>query len=220
MTREFQQYISEETQEDMKILNICEYPFSDEFLKAQYRKMAFKFHPDVSSDETKKEMIKVNLSYTRLRKVVQEFAPHEAVGKTGLTKRDMFDFSEPCARCEAKGYTLRTIPRIEPCPDCQPTYSWVQILRSFSFGSSGRGLGYHFATCPNCQGSGKKYSNTFCIRCDGTGKVKKVCKTCNGKGVLRHEETILKESCIVCHGVGRIEIHPFNPVIRKGAILK
>jgi molecular chaperone DnaJ len=52
-------------------------------------------------------------------------------------------------------------------------------------------------TCPTCGGSGtvqqsagKMRFNVPCTRCGGTGKLRTMCKTCNGEGRVRRQETI------------------------------
>jgi len=202
-----------EDEKHMTILEIKEYPFSEKYLKSQYRKMAFRFHPDINPEEAEKQMTQINLAYEYLKeKTVSEFINGKA--KKAFVKTDMFDMSEMCKSCDGDGYHLREIPEREACPDCQGNF----LFKWFSFLSDNRGNGYHYEKCPSCL-KGFHPSGKPCNRCRGTGLIKQVCKTCNGKGFTLRKETVLKETCHYCKGTGRIEIKPFNPVIKKGAVL-
>ena len=53
-----------------------------------------------------------------------------------------------------------------------------------------------------------------CERCFGTGRIRKFVYQGLGK-----RKGIAFDSCWKCRGVGKIKIDPFNPAIRKGAIL-
>ena len=204
----------DEEKKHMEVLGINEFPFSEEFLKTRYREKAFQFHPDVTTDNTEKEMKKVNAAYSYLKgTAIPSYESSEP--KKPFIKKDMFDLSEPCELCDGKGYHVRNLPISEPCPDC-PTLETRGVF--FFFFPRTKSRGFHWGVCPSCI-NGKKRNGKDCIRCNGTGKVKLVCKTCNGKGYIVNKERTVKETCVKCGGGGRIEVKPFNPVIPKGAIL-
>jgi len=207
----------------MDILGIKEYPFSEPILKTAYRKKAFEFHPDVNSAETEEETKKINIAYTLLLPYAQKL-DHVEMEKWEIPETDIFKLWETCKRCYGRGYNLREVPSIESCPDCpsklRSVGGWMDFIFTFSgFSISIRGQGYHKGQCSTCLGKGQNSRMKECSRCGGTGEVKKVCITCNGKGVKRNKEQYIKEKCWDCFGRGKIEIEPFNPVIRKGAVL-
>lgn len=57
-----------------------------------------------------------------------------------------------------------------------------------------------------------------CDLCNGTGIIN-FCPYCNNTGIIEVEIKYEKEICTKCKGTGKIEIKPFNPVIRKGAVM-
>jgi DnaJ-class molecular chaperone len=211
--------LDDNTKKCMSILEIENFPFSEATLKTQYRKKAFKFHPDVSKEETEKEMKEINSAYTYLKLLATTEFNKDFDADIEYIKKDMFDLSISCCDCNGKGYFLREIPNIEACPDCKNGGDWWNWMSLFSI-YGGRGKGYHLKDCYSCLGKGINLHKKECSICSGTGKVKKVCKTCNGKGIKRNKENYFKEKCFACSGKGRIEVNLFNPVIRKGAILK
>lgn len=200
----------------MSILDIKDYPFSESTLKAHYRKAAFKFHPDVSDAKSEEQMKMVNAAYTFLKEVAQpDYAENHIEKEKQFRDTDIFKFWQPCEKCNSKGYILREVPDVESCTNCPPIIHRVGWWFLFE---RPRGQGYQFEDCPSCI-KGETTSGKECNRCAGTGKVKKVCAACNGKGIKRNKENFIKELCLRCHGNGRIEIKPFNPVIPKGAVL-
>uniref|UniRef100_A0A6M3X7J8 Putative chaperone n=1 Tax=viral metagenome TaxID=1070528 RepID=A0A6M3X7J8_9ZZZZ len=207
----------------MDILGIKEYPFSEPILKTAYRKKAFEFHPDVSGTETEEKMKKINTAYTLLLPYTQKLGCVETE-KWEIPETDIFKLWETCKACSGKGYNLRQVPSVEACPDCPSKHrsvgGWMAFIFAFSgFSDSIRSQGYHKGQCPSCLGKGQNSRMKECSRCDGTGEVKIVCATCNGKGVKRNKEQYIKEKCWDCSSRGKIEIKPFDPVIRKGAVL-
>ncbi len=198
----------------MEILGITEYPFTKEILVTFYRAKAFQFHPDVNDKSTEEEMKNINIAYDFLKDyTTEEYLDEDAVPKE--RDFDIFKIWEPCKSCDSKGYNTIELKRIESCPDCKTYNSHFAWMDFMMFGDV-RGTGYHYEDCPQCKSKG---ASPTCYRCNGRGVIKKVCAACNGKGIKVNKETTIKRKCLDCNGKGKIEIKPFNPVIRKGSVL-
>ena len=113
------------------------------------------------------------------------------------------------------------------CDECDPLPESESLLKSLFtnwdiFGKRvKRSSGFKIIKCRSCKGTGeykqKRGKIVNCFTCYGSGVWRRVkCPKCHGLGVVYEKKLI---DCWKCEGLGKIKIDPFNPVIRKGAIL-
>jgi molecular chaperone DnaJ len=194
---------------------------SAEDIKRAYRKLARKYHPDVSKESDAEEKFKeVNAAYEVLSDP-QKRSMYDRFGKDGLQGMGGFDFGG-----------MR-----------DPFDIFAEVFGNFGnfggFGRSGRGgprrgndlrttlkISFEEAifgaekevevrrreTCPVCDGSGAEpgTSPETCSECNGSGQTRQVqhtllgsfvnittCPTCGGRG------KVVKEPCHHCQGSGQ-----------------
>ena len=155
-------------------------------IKKAYRKLAMKYHPDVSKEEGSEEKFKeISEAYAVLSddEKRQRYDQFGHAGMEGFTAEDFyqnvnFTLEEAFNGCEKE----IKVTRSELCPTCNGSKSKP---------------GHDPQTCPTCNGSGqiKEVSNTFlgqmvnvrpCRQCGGTGKIiTDPCEEC-------HEEVLEK----------------------------
>lgn len=215
--------IGDHSKKAMEVLGIPNYPFTPEELSKKFKVLLFKWHPDKNNNsqeanEMTKELIS---SYKHLKNLAISINASEEDRKKAKKifkeDEDMFSLWETCIRCNGTGQIPNPYTEMEKaCPDCNPIKysSW-----SFTWKSSG----IKTLKCKYCKGTGlfikRNGEKVTCTRCNGSGIWKKVkCRTCKGKGfIMINTEPYI--TCGKCNGVGKIKLNPFNPVIRKGAIL-
>jgi len=221
--------IGEQTQDAMKVLGIENYPFSPEELSTKFRSLVKRHHPDTNKNDpaAKDTTQKLIIAYRHLKNLavamfVDEEQEREAE-RIFEKDEDIFNIWDTCPECGGSG-TIRNewgFGMTKPCPDCDPMESnFFSGLYSYL---ERRSSGFKTLKCKYCKGTGKfKLRNgkiVDCQKCYGTGNWKRVkCRTCNGSGVVS-EEVDEFITCPHCNGLGIIKVTPFNPVIRKGAVL-
>jgi molecular chaperone DnaJ len=196
---------------------------SKEEIKKAYKKLAKKYHPDISKDKNTEEKFKeISEAYAVLSDDSKR-AQYDQFGHAGFDQRftqedifrnfdfdvfrdfgfnsfdNIFDIFFGRRRTKRRGNDLRydlditfeeaafgskkelEIPRTEVCERCNGT------------GAEGD----NFEKCDNCNGTGQyrqvrrtmlgSFTQiTTCMKCGGTGRIiKKECKGCKGKGVVR-----------------------------------
>jgi len=161
-------------QEALHTLSI-KMPFTNDQLKAAFRKKAFEFHPDVSNGNTEEQMKLVNEAYDQLKQYADMIDNNVHI----LIKKEpeddgKFHLWDPCKKCKGEGFVKRDIIGDE-CPDCQHQGSYPEtpngfLYRFYRYFHFYRSVGYHWATCPRCKGL-KTFRGSECVRCAGRGSV-------------------------------------------------
>lgn len=208
--------IGEKTRENMNVLGIKDYPFTETELKSCFRALIKEEHSDISSDKNSKEKSqKIISAYNELKNLAT--IEKKINGDHVVVKRDvedLFDFSQPCSSCQGMGYHIQH--QHKHC-SCDISRSWSP----YSFMVSTHRTGYKTLKCFPCNGTGKfklkSGREVECLKCKGEGKFRVKCKFCKGMGYLLEE---IKVECGTCEGTGRVELKVYNPVIPKGAILR
>lgn len=197
-------------------------------IKKAYRKLAMKYHPDVSDDENATEKFKeISEAYAVLsdpdkRSKYDRFG-HE--GMNGFSAEDIyqnvnfddifddFDLGNIFDMFGFGGNRTRSSNPTGPQRGSD-IYTQVEItLEEAAAGTKKDIKVRHDVTCPECNGTKSKPGSTpeTCSECNGTGQVKEVtrtilgqmmsvrpCRKCGGTG------KIIKNPCEKCHGKGTI----------------
>lgn len=169
-----------------------------EDIKANYRKLALRYHPDRNPGDAKaEEMFKlITEAYATL---------------SDPTKRADYDKSHNFGFAEAPypffDFTFRPSKSLwSPWPGDD-----IPITIELSFIQSLRGVNHYplhitrEVDCPKCSGRCARKTES-CSRCHGTGRIldrtmmPQMCPVCNGRGAL------LTDPCDACSGLGRIII--------------
>ncbi|HHV45683.1 MAG TPA: molecular chaperone DnaJ [Tissierellia bacterium] len=204
-----------------EILNVSRDASQDE-IKASFRKLAKKYHPDLNPNdkEAEKKFKEINEAYEVLgdpekRKRYDMFGESGVNGQGGFNSDftgfgdifdDIFDIFGGFGRATSgtrkqgpvRGADLRYDLELDFNEAVFGVEKEIQVRKS--------------ETCSNCQGSGVKpgSSKETCSKCHGTGEVRyahqtafgqfvrvATCDACNGTG------EIIKEKCPVCKGSGK-----------------
>ena len=201
------------TQDHMSLLGIQSYPFTSKELSTAFRTKLKEVHPDINNGGDKKqnsETRKVIEAYKRLKNLAIDPQEADKIKEEIIEEDfDIFKLYETCLDCHGTR-THRYEVGGRWCPDCSPTSRYLWIFE--------KGLGYNYKQCDKCKGTGKYFDKGMCFKCNGLGIIKIRCTTCKGTGFL--ESKIFVKTCTTCMGRGKVEIHPWNPVIPKGAVLK
>ena len=203
---------------------------SAEELKAAFRNLARKYHPDVSKDEDAEEKFKaINEAYAVLSDVDKRAAydryGHAGVnGAGGMPDFSTVDFSDIFEELFGFG-GMRGSSRRRNAPRAGADLR-LNVKLEFEEAVFGVEKEVDFTrdeTCATCSGTGAKpgTSPTRCQTCNGSGEVRQVrqtllgsmvqvttCPSCGGKGEL------VTSPCETCRGSGleRKMIHKTVPV--------
>jgi len=235
--------IGNTTKEAMACLTIKEYPFSPEELSRKFRTIiktcsaAFKVEKDAKTEEKAKEVI---LAYKHLKNLATSFIvgedEKEAAEKRFYEDEDLFTIWDTCPICRGSRKSKATTATPTKCDECDPLPKpsmIIDIFLGWRFGARDprlRSSGIKTLWCKDCDkdpvtgGPTGKFTQrsgriVTCYTCKGTKIFRKVtCRKCRGEGLL-YIEISTKHDCSHCKGLGKVEIKPWNPVIRKGAVL-
>jgi len=192
----------------------CERTADDGTLKASYRRLAIRWHPDKNpGDGAAEARFKAISEAYDVLKDAQKRAAYDRYGKAGLGQgggagpqgfggfSDIFEdifgqFTGRGRQPSGRGQDLRY--------DLEMTFE-----EAFS-GKSASLTMEVAATCTTCDGRGAKPGTTVkpCTTCRGQGKVnlrqgmfmvERACPTCHGAG------QVIPDPCDTCHGAGRVE---------------
>jgi len=202
--------ISNSTRKYMSILQIEQFPFSEETLKTNFRALAKQYHPDTSGDDSKM-FLKIREAFDSLINLASLVTPEDVnneLKKQEKAKEDMFELYDTCPKCNGLGNRVeqqivrntQSLTRV-PCILCPPRKCNACDNGTFT------------------QRNGRKVT---CLKCKGLGLLPdKRCGWCGGKGTLKYqcEMENVTVKCMLCYGTGKVKVDPFNPVIPKGGIL-
>jgi len=193
---------------------------SADSIRAAYRKLARKYHPDVNKEPDAEARFKeINEAYQVLSNEQQK-AIYDRYGHAGLSQNGMGgagpagfggfgDIFE-----EFFGFGTRGAARQGPRRGGDLRYDLEIEFEEAVFGCEKQITLTRLATCPNCRGSGAEpgTSPMRCPQCGGTGQTRttqqslfgsfvnvSTCPRCNGRG----EVTITP--CSMCHGAQHVE---------------
>ena len=197
---------------------------SDAEIKSAFRKLAKKYHPDVSKEENAAEKFKecqeayAVLSDPQKRKQYDQFghsafSGNGAGGTAGFDFSD-FDFSDIFGDIFGSGFGFNTgrstsrthrgndrVIRVEL--DFMEAVMGTTVpldLDIYETCSDCDGMGGHGEkTCPDCHGSGYVARNQATIF--GSFMTKTTCPTCHGRGVS------FSRICSTCKGQGKVKKH-------------
>lgn len=185
-------------------------------IKKAYRRMARKYHPDVSDSPNAEARFKeVNEAYEVLsdpdkRRTYDRFGHAgleggaRAAGFSGF--RDPFDIFEEVF---GQGFGFRTGRRRGPRRGADLRYDLTLTFEEAAFGCEKDIELTRYEECPECGGSGAApgSSPTRCSKCEGSGQVRQVqrsilgsfvsvtdCPACQGEG------TVVPDPCPRCGG--------------------
>jgi molecular chaperone DnaJ len=196
---------------------------SEAEIKAAYRSLARRHHPDVSEDKTAAEarFKEINEAYEVLsdpqkREMYDRYGSAQpgpggpgGFGGFGQSEgfSDLFDVFFGAARGS-------TAQRTGPARGADLRYD-LQVTLEEAFRGIDREISFNLlGTCETCRGSGARPGSliTSCDRCGGTGAMRGVrqtplgrfvtetaCTKCNGEG------QVIPSPCETCHGRGRVE---------------
>lgn len=209
-------------------------------IKAAYRKLALKYHPDRNPDNKEaedkfKEAAEAYevLSDQEKRRMYDQFG-HAGVGNTGdshghsnMNMDDIFSnfgdiFGEMFGGGGQQKRSTRGSPRAQRGHDLSKE---LTITLQESFLGSKKEIGYyHFFSCETCSGKGTKQGTQIqnCSACQGAGQVQfrqgffmyaQTCGTCNGQGY------IITSPCTGCNGQCRTQKYDkFNVSVPQGIV--
>lgn len=208
--------IGDKTRECMSVLGINEYPFSSSILKKCFRSKITAVHPDKNKNDHKAtdKTKNVIMAYNHLKnlaidaKTLSEEDKQHRFEQFEKDNQDLFTLWKTCPRCNGSG-TIKMYKHIkghERNPDgcIMCNHTGIQSIKII---------------CRACHGSGKYRQKrgkiVDCYRCNGSGRVTvdRICPYCSD-GI-----TTVIVDCPECNGIGKIIYEPFNPVIKKAAVM-
>lgn len=204
-----------------EVLGVSKTASKDEIKKA-YRRLAKKYHPDVSTEPDATEKFKeVQEAYEVLsddtkRAQYDQFGhagPNQGFGG-GFDGADFggFGFEDIFSSFFGGGGGRRRDPNA-PRQGADLQYSMMLSFEEAIFGKETEVEIASDENCDTCHGSGAKpgTSKDTCSHCGGTGQVsvqqntpfgrivnRRACEHCRGTG------QIIKEKCTTCHGAGKV----------------
>lgn len=216
-------YISKELEKALIMFDLS-VPFVENDLKRKGKALLFKHHPDRNNGSSEsEEKTKLILKYFKLLKehISTEIPlniPTDLIRQWEEEERDITNIYDPCPRCNGTKFEQGTISVRVDCPNCN-------------------GSGTVPLKCKYCKG-GMYRPGKPCKACGGTGVWKVVpCRECNPRsfGFRGRRRSLwssffdighiyvdkpINKPCTHCHGRGKIKLELYNPVIKKGSILK
>ena len=210
-----------------KILGVSKDATREEIKKA-YKRLAKKYHPDVSKEADASEKFKeINEAAAVLgddskRQHYDQFGTTEGMGGFDFSGFDFsdfmggssFDFGDIFDQFLGGGIFGRGRRRRGPKRGADLRYDLEITLEEAATGTTKTILVPKLETCDKCKGKGAVNESDIktCDECNGTGTVRQArrtpfgmfqttttCRKCGGQGI------VIKEPCPLCDGNGRIE---------------
>ncbi|WP_410993554.1 molecular chaperone DnaJ [Bacillus cereus] len=194
-----------------KALGLSKGASTDEIKKA-YRRLAKKYHPDVSKEENALEKFKEVQEAYEVLSDDQNRAQYDQFGHTGENQGfGGFGFEDIFGSFFGGSDRQRN-----PNPPRQGADLQYQVTLNFEESILGKELNVEIPvedSCDTCKGSGAKpgTSKETCKHCSGSGQVsveqntpfgrivnRQACGHCSGTGQM------IKEKCMTCHGSGKV----------------
>lgn len=209
------------TRDYYEILGVARSATQDE-IKAAYRKMALKYHPDrnPNNKEAEEKFKEASAAYEVLsdaqkRKQYDQFGHagmNDMGGAGGMNMEDIFEnFGDIFSSMFGASHG-RSSKKQGPEPKNGHTLmKEIDITLKESFlGTTKEVQYYHFIMCKDCSNTGSKAGTKpeSCTNCRGTGQVQfrqgffmyaQTCSSCSGEGF------IISSPCLTCHGKSRIQ---------------
>lgn len=201
-----------------EVLGISKGASNDEIKKA-YRRLAKKYHPDVSTEENAIEKFKEVQEAYEVLSDDSKRAQYDQFGHAGPNQGfgggdfgGGFGFEDIFSSFFGGGGGRRRDPNA-PRQGADLQY---QVTLDFEEAISGKEMDIEIPVedpCNTCNGSGAKpgTSKDTCSHCSGTGQVSVEQNTPFGRIVNRHTcnhcsgaGQIIKEKCTTCHGSGKV----------------
>lgn len=227
-------------QDYYSILGVSKTAPQDE-IKAAYRKLALKYHPDRNpGNKEAEEKFKEAAQAYEVLSDAQKRAQYDQLGHAGFEQRmaggghhdmnmdDIFehfgDIFESMFGGGMPGGQKRKPRKAAPEPKRgHDLYKDIEITLEESYLGTKKEISYyHFFVCDTCKGKGLKAGTSVdqCPTCKGAGQVtyrqgffaySQTCSTCGGQGF------IIPSPCPVCSGQSRIQkLDKFTVTIPKG----
>lgn len=180
------------------VLGVPKNATSDDIKKA-YRKLAKEFHPDKNQgDKIAEDKFKeISEAYEFLSDSNKK-SNYDRFGDKNQFY-DMFTRNRPSVRLGDDITIILKLTLEEIYTGVKKTYEYSRLVSCTDCDGHG---GHDVHDCPDCNGTGIKINvyqtpigyvqqESVCRTCNATGKnYTKQCKTCEGKGVVKQEETI------------------------------
>ena len=208
------------TETDYYELLECERAADDGVIKASYRRLAMKWHPDRNpGDAAAEARFKAISEAYDVLKDADKRAAYDRYGHAAFRGGqgggagaqgfgdfgDVFDtiFGDFMGRAQGRA-------RNQPQRGADIRYDY-QVTLEEAFSGKTAELAYDLAvTCGTCTGTGGKPGSKIaaCVTCAGRGQVRmqngmfiveRTCPTCHGAG------RVISDPCDTCHGEGRVE---------------
>ncbi|ABS23265.1 molecular chaperone DnaJ [Bacillus cytotoxicus] len=200
-----------------EVLGVSKSASKDEIKKA-YRRLAKKYHPDVSKEENAVEKFKEVQEAYEVLSDEQKRAQYDQFGHAGSSQGfgggdfgGGFGFEDIFSSFFGGGSRRR-----DPNAPRQGADLQYQVTLEFEEAIFGKELNVEIPVedpCDTCHGSGAKPGTTkeTCKYCSGTGQIsveqntpfgrivnRQTCRHCSGTGQM------IKEKCTTCHGTGKV----------------
>jgi molecular chaperone DnaJ len=197
---------------------------STEEIKAAYRKLALKYHPDRNPDNKEaEEKFKEAAQAYEVLSDAQKRAQYDQFGEAGvhgaggmgagMNMDDIFEnFGDIFGSMFGGGSSRRANARggLEPKSGHDLAHELTITLKEAFQGTKKEISFYHFATCDTCSGKGTKGGSkpTACATCKGSGQIQfrqgffvyaQTCTSCGGEGY------VITDPCPSCNGKCRLQ---------------
>ncbi len=209
--------MTEEKRDYYEVLGVSRDASPDEIRRA-YRRLARKYHPDVSKDKDAEARFKeVNEAYQVLGDR-ETRARYDRFGHAGLDQGGFQGFTGfggfEDIFGDLFGFGGHRSPRRGPTRGADQRLDLQITFEEAVFGCTKEVQINRQETCPDCQGSGAEPGTTptRCPDCNGTGQIRRAqqsifgqfvnvttCPRCGGRG------EIITTPCSTCHGRGTVE---------------
>ncbi|MGM2417730.1 molecular chaperone DnaJ [Bacillus cereus group sp. BceL062] len=182
-------------------------------IKKAYRRLAKKYHPDVSKEKNAIEKFKEAQEAYEVLSDDQKRAQYDQCGHVGLNQEFGEGFGFEDTFSSFFGGSGR---RRDPNTPLQGVDLQCQVILEFEEAIFGKELNIEISVedpCDICHGNGAKpgTSKETCEHCSGSGQVRvgqntpfgrivnrQACGHCSGTGQM------IKEKCMTCHGSGKV----------------
>lgn len=196
---------------------------STEQIKAAYRKMALKYHPDRNPDNKESEnkfkeaaqayeVLSDDAKRARYDQHGQAGADSNFTGEGYNDSHNMDDIFNSFGDMFSSMFGAQQQKRRGPVASQGHNLSKEEAisLKEAFLGTKIEVSYYHFVSCDTCSGKGSKPGTgaKACVTCKGAGQINyqrgffmyaEACGTCHGQGF------IIQSPCDICHGQSRIQ---------------